>query len=111
MKYNSFYSVPLVPSNFSIAGQFETTRNITITFEWSLPLGEGSELVVDYYIVAISLTLLSQNDYEIIVNTTVLNVTVMYNTEYTFTVSAINCAGESDVSELFFMLCMYLKLM
>lgn len=96
------YSVPLVPSNFSIVEQFETSHNKAIILIWSLPLGEGSAGVVDYYLVTVSPALLPHGYYEVIVNTTLLNVTVMSNTTYTFTLSAINCAGASDISALIF---------
>ena len=84
-----------MPTGLRIAQNCFTPENNTATFEWDPPLGMGPEVVVDYYRIAILPAPLSHSSITNVVNSTVWNVTLSYNTIYTANITAINCAGES----------------
>ncbi len=94
-----FSLVPLTPSGFNITGQFDTVINTTIRFEWDPPKGIGVETVVDFFSISISPRPLSQPALSL-VYATPWNVTIDYNVQYTATIAAANCAGESEPFEL-----------
>ncbi len=88
--------VPLTPSGFNITGEVYTVANLTVTFEWDEPQGSGPEVVVDNYIVIITPQPLYPSNTNMLPNSPQsLNVTLKYNTNYTATITAVNCAGES----------------
>lgn len=72
--------------------------NLTVTFEWDVPQGNGPETVVDTYTIIISPRPLSSSSNAIVVpkSPQALNVTLNYNTYYTISITAENCAGESE---------------
>lgn len=92
--------MPNVPLNFNNTRQYPSQSNTTITLEWNVPQGLGSRRVVDYYVVTVSPALPSLPDNEFSVNSTSLNVTLLHNVNYTLSVTAINCAGASDMAIL-----------
>ena len=91
-------AVPLIPSGFNITGVYFTVTNITVLFEWDEPQGSGPETIVDDYIIDITPSPLSP--YSLIVQNSPLNVTLRYNVDYTTTITAVNCAGESPTYQL-----------
>lgn len=93
------FPVPLIPSGFNITGQFDTVINTTIRLDWNPPQGIGPETVVDVFSVTISPTPLSHPSFNLVFSAP-WNVTINYNVEYTSTIAAVNCAGESDPFEL-----------
>ena len=91
------YAVPLVPSGFNITGVVYTVDNLTVTFEWDAPQGSGPEVVVDTYIITISPSPLAPSDVNRLPNSPLtFDVTLDYNTIYMATITAENCAGESE---------------
>ncbi len=64
-------------------------------FDWNPPIGSGPEAVVENYIISIRPMPVS---YPIsnVVNSTSWNVTLDYNVIYNATITAQNCAGESE---------------
>ena len=91
--------VPIAPSGFNITEVYFTPMNVIVTFEWDLPQGMGPEFVVDYYRITILSASLSHPIMNS-VDSTIWNVTLNYNTIYRANISAINCAGESEISPL-----------
>ena len=71
---------------------------VTVMFEWDEPQGSGPETVVDYYTIAITPSPLSPSP--IMVQRSPLNATLNYNTGYTATITAMNCAGNSATFSL-----------
>jgi hypothetical protein len=72
-----------------------TISNNTITLEWNPPQGSGAETIVDYYRVSVTPVPLSHP----MINMILLppwNVTIEYNVAYTVSVTAVNCAGDSN---------------
>ena len=97
---NVFFSflVPLQPSNLSIMSMSHGLMNTTFTFVWDQPpQGGGPESIVDNY--TISITPSPPSDP----NTTTLPfppspfiVTLSHNQMYTLSLTAVNCAGQSE---------------
>ena len=91
-----FALVPLTPTGFSITGQNDSLHyNTTITFEWDPPQGRGPEAIVDYYSILVTPRPLSHPPSNIVYFTP-WNVTLDYNIVHTATITAVNCAGESN---------------
>ena len=89
-----FILVPLTPSGFNITGEVYTVADVTVLFEWSEPQGSGPEAVVDNYIIVITPPPLSPAQVSVVPNyPQALNVTLAYNTSYSATITAENCAG------------------
>ena len=62
-----------------------------------MPQGSGPQTVVDNYIVTISPPPLLPSEVNALPNSPLaLNVTLEYNTTYNATITAENCAGESE---------------
>ena len=69
--------------------------NYTISLQWKPPEGSSSAAVIDKYILSVIPKPVSHpisNE----VYSTIWSVTLDYNTVYTATVTAVNCAGESN---------------
>ena len=94
-----YFLVPIRPSGFDIIQDSFTPENNTVTFEWDPPQGMGPELVVDNYRIIISPAPLSHTMINL-VESSPWNVTLDYNVIYTANITAINCAGESEVFSL-----------
>ena len=96
MTNDTLYLVePLTPSGFNITQQLDTLSNTTIMFEWDPPQGYGPEVIVARYVITISPQPLSHPTLGV-VNSTYFITTVEYNEEYEATLTAENCAGESN---------------
>ena len=69
-----------------------------LQFEWDEPQGSGPEAVVDAYTIVISpRPLFPSLDALVVPNSPqVLNAIVDFNTYYTTSITAENCAGESE---------------
>jgi len=87
--------VPLIPTGFQVTSQFDLEVTTTIRFEWDPPPGRGPETVVDNYLISIAPRPLS-HPINNRVNSAPWNVTIDYNIQYEATITAVNCAGESD---------------
>ena len=86
---------PLNPTGFNITNVYYAILNYTISLQWNLPEGSGPATVVDRYILSLTPNSVSHpisNE----VYSTIWNVTLNYNTLYTATITAVNCAGESN---------------
>ena len=86
---------PHNPTGFNITNVYYAILNYTISLKWNQPEGSGSAAVVDRYILSVIPKPVSHpisNE----VNSTIWNVTLNYNTVYTATITAVNCAGESN---------------
>ncbi len=64
-------------------------------FEWDPPPGSGPEAIVDNYTITITPAPVSHPISNAVASS--LNVTLDYNVIYTATVTAVNCAGDSDI--------------
>ncbi len=73
--------------------------DIKITFEWDPPLGSGPEVIVDNYTISITSIPVSQPIKSVGLSSP-WNVTLNYNINYTATIIAVNCAGESNRLQL-----------
>ena len=70
--------------------------DLTVTFEWDEPQGGGPQAVVDSYTIVISPPPLFPYEVNVLPNSPrALNVTLDYNTTYSATITAENCAGKS----------------
>ena len=65
-------------------------------FNWDPPPGSGPEAIVDNYNITITPAPVSHSSYNV-VTAPPWNVTLNYNVIYTATVTASNCAGDSDI--------------
>ena len=86
---------PLTPTGFNVKRVYEETSNTTVTLEWDLPQGSGAEAIVDFYNISITPRPLSHPKWNAVYSAP-WNVTLSYNVEYTVTITAVNCAGESN---------------
>ena len=78
-----------------------TVANVTITFQWEPPQGGGPQTVVDYYLLSVYPQPLSQPIIANISRTlNSWNVTMQYNTRYSADITAVNCAGSSEATDL-----------
>ena len=89
--------VPRIPSGFNITEEDYTVTNLKVTFEWDEPQGSGPEAIVDNYTIIISPSPLFPYEVNVLPNSPLaFYVTLNYNTEYTATITAQNCAGDSE---------------
>ena len=100
-EHPSIFLVPIVPSGFNIPGVVYTVDNVTVTFEWDPPQEEGPAVVVDYYLLSVSPSPLSQ-PVTANVSGSLLSwdVTIEYNRLYSANITAVNCAGDSEIAVL-----------
>ena len=94
-----FWLVPLIPFGFNITNQVYSTSNVTVDFEWDEPSGSSSEAVVDNYYITVSPMPLSpsSNDFVLPNSFRTFETVLNYNTLYTVSIFAENCAGQSEV--------------
>ena len=94
----SLFTVPLLTSGLSITNESFTVSNLTILFQWNGPQGSGPQLVVDNYIVSITpMPLFPPINITTLSNSTQnLYVSLLYNRMYTASLTATNCAGDSE---------------
>ena len=93
---NSFYLVPLRPMEFNITWEYFTVIDTTVTFEWDSPPGSGPVAIVDNY----TITITPVPVFHPIINVVIAppwNVTLDYNVIYSANITAVNCAGGSDI--------------
>ena len=89
--------VPLKPTGFNITREYFTMMDITAMFEWDLPPGSGPEAIVDNYTIAITPAPVSHPISNNVVLASPWNVTLNYNILYIPSITAINCAGSSEI--------------
>ena len=91
--------VPLSPSGFNITRESFAETSVNVLFQWTGPMGSGPHTVIDHYIIRITpIPLHPALEASTLPNTqTMLNATLNYNTPYTVTLVAENCAGQSEV--------------
>ncbi len=65
-------------------------------FEWDPPPGSGPEAIVDHHTITITPAPVSHPISNVVLASP-WNVTLSYNIIYTATITAVNCAGESDI--------------
>ncbi len=68
-------------------------------FEWDSPGGSGPEAIVDNYTITVNPTPVSRPISNVVLSSP-WNVTLSYNVIYTTTITAVNCAGESNTFTL-----------
>ena len=91
----NLFTVPLTPSGFNTSGRLDAIMNTIIKFEWDPPQGRGPDAVVDFYSISILPRPLS-HFITSVAYSTAWNATIAYNVEYTVSITAVNCAGESN---------------
>ncbi len=69
--------------------------NITVMFEWDSPGGSGPEAIVDNYTITVNPMPVFHPISNVVLSSP-WNVTLSYNVIYTATITAVNCAGESN---------------
>ncbi len=69
--------------------------NGTVMFEWNPPSGSGTMAIVDNYTISVTPQPLS-HPINNVVSITSFNVTLNYNIIYMVSITAVNCAGESN---------------
>ncbi len=89
--------MPLKPTGFRITNIFNSTLNITVKIQWGSPLGSGPEAIVDNYTITITPAPVSHPISNVVLASP-WNVTLNYDVVYTATITAVNCAGESEAS-------------
>ncbi len=90
-----YLPVPLTPTGFSITRDYFTVMDNTVMFGWDSPGGSGPEAIVDNYTITVNPTSVS-HPISNVVQSGPWNVTLSYNVIYTATITAVNCAGESN---------------
>ena len=71
----------------------------TVIFEWNSPGGSGPEAIVDNYTITVNPKPITHPNSNIVLSSP-WNVTLSYNVIYTATITAVNCAGESNIFTL-----------
>ena len=85
-----------MPIDFNVMGEYHRAMDTIVTFAWDpIPQGSGPEAIVDNYTVYISPRPMS--DLNIIVTgSPPLSIALDHNVPYSVSITASNCAGESD---------------
>ncbi len=78
-----------------MAVSYFTSIGAVVMLEWNPPKSSGPEGVVENYIISI-LPMPVSHPISNIINSTSWNVTLDYNVMYSATITAQNCAGESE---------------
>ena len=92
---------PLIPSGLNILNVTFLPTNVFVNTEWDLPQGSGPESVVDIYNITIT-TIPISDPISNLIQFTGYIVFANYNVEYTITLFAMNCAGESSPTTINF---------
>ncbi len=87
-----FFIVPLAITGFNIIGNYFTMMDIEVVFVWDPQTGVA---VVDNYTISVLPTSISHPISNLVYSTS-WNVTLDYNVIYNATITAQNCAGESE---------------
>ena len=87
--------MPLIPSDFNITNITFQSTSVFVNTEWDLPQGSGPEDVMDSYNITITTIPISE-PISNLTQFTEFSLSVNYNVEYTITLFAMNCAGESS---------------
>ena len=87
---------PNPPQNVMIMKSINNTDNSTVTIQWDSPQANGGA-AVDNYTVSVTPMPLS-GDPIVTVMGTMIELILNYNVQYTVSVMATNCAGNSDPS-------------
>ena len=87
---------PISPIEFNVTRVYYYILNYTVSLKWNLPVERSPSFTVDRYILSIKPKPVSQPTSNEIYST-IWNVTLNYNIEYTATITAVNCAGESNM--------------
>ena len=87
--------VPRTPTGFIIMREYFTVINNTVMFEWDSPGGSGPEAIVDNYTITVNPMPVSHPISNVVLSSP-WNVTLSYNVIYTATITAVNCAGQSN---------------
>ncbi len=87
--------VPLTPTGFNITEDYFTVMDNTVMLEWDSPGGSGPEAIVDNYTITVNPMSVSHPISNVVLSSP-WNVTLSYNVIYTATITAVNCAGESN---------------
>ena len=90
---------PPPPLNPTLASQANQPSSSTVTVEWDPPSSPGGVSVS--YVLTISPPPLSQST--LTVETTSVQITVSYNTQYNLSIRADNCAGSSGDTNFTFL--------
>ena len=94
--YFSFkISVPLMPTGFNTSMQYDSSLDTVVTFQWDPPQGSGPEAIVNSYKISITPRPISHPAFNTISYSTSWNVTLYFNLEYSASITAVNCAGDS----------------
>ena len=88
--------VPLKPTGFNTLMKHDNSLDTIVTFQWNPPQGSGPETVVDSYKISITPRPVSHPVLNVVSYTTSWNVTLYLNVEYSVTIIAVNCAGDSS---------------
>ena len=86
-----------MPADFNITGMYHGEMETTFTFSWdTMPQGSGPETVVDNYTIYISTSPMSEPINTIMATSPPVTITLIHNVSYSVSITASNCAGESD---------------
>ncbi len=72
----------------------------TVTLGWDPPQGSGPQTIVDNYTISISPVSPYQLE-RILISSSPWNITLQHNEVYSINLTAMNCAGESELAILF----------
>lgn len=91
---------PLSPIAFNLTSRFHGILETTFTLDWDLPSWNGGPAaIIDHYIIYISPIPLLHSARNFVPSPP-WNVTLAHNTPYTINITAVNCAGESNMTGL-----------
>ena len=92
---------PLMPSGLNIINVTFLSKNVFVNTEWDLPQGSGPEDVLNSYNITIT-TIPISDPISNLTQFTEFSLSANYNVEYTITLFAMNCAGESSPTTINF---------
>ena len=92
---------PLMPSGLNIINVTFLSKNVFVNTEWDLPQGSGPEDVLNSYNITIT-TIPISDPISNLTQFTEFSLSANYNVEYTITLFAMKCAGESSPTTINF---------